>query len=145
MNEENTSNTFMVRLWGEMKIEPPKVVIKFVIYYAGCRAGRVVGSGSQSTASATSIWFWSATSRVQGISWGWAWKDPGLVGWAWAVTGDRIGNQMLFWLDSHSHSGSQAVTVALPPRGTLSRPTGNSVKPSPEKTSESKKISNFPP
>lgn len=38
--------------------------------YAGCRAVSKEGLGSRSTASGTSIWFWSPTWQAQGISWG---------------------------------------------------------------------------
>ena len=115
-----------------------KVVTGLVVIYAGCHAGSTVGSGSRSTASVTSTWFWSRTWRVQGISWGRVWRGRGLDGWAWAVTGGRTGNQTRFWLVSHCRSGSQAVTGAAPPRGTLSQLIGNSGKPSQGRTSGSK-------
>ena len=98
------------------------------LIYAGCHAASTEGSGSQSTASVTSTWFWSLTSRVQGISCAWAWRAQRLAGWAWAVTGVKIGSQTQCWLVSHCLLGSQAVTGAPPPHGTWSQPTGNLVK-----------------
>ena len=103
----------------------------------GCRVESKVASDSQSTASVTSTWFWSPTSRVQGISWRWAWKVQRLVGWAWAVTGVKIGSQTQFWLVSHSPSGSQAVTDAPPLHGTLCHLTGSLAKHSRERISGS--------
>ena len=82
------------------------------IIYAGCHAASTEGSDSQSTASVTSTWFWSPTSRVQEISCAWALKAQRLVGWAWAATGVKTGSQTQFSLVSHCPSGSQAVTDA---------------------------------
>ena len=109
----------------------------WVRWCAGCLAVSREGWGSRSTASVTSTWFWSPTSRAQGISWGRAWKGQRLGGWAWAATGVRTGSQTLFWLVSHSPSGSQPVTDAPPPPGTSYPPIGNLVKHSPPKISES--------
>ena len=109
----------------------------WVWWDAGWLAGNREGWGSRSTASVTSTWFWSPTSRVQGISWGRAWKGQRQSGWAWAATGGRTGNQTRFWLVSHSPLGSQAVTDAHPPRGTLSHVIGNLAKPSRERILES--------
>lgn len=93
-----------------------------------CRVESKVESDSQSTVSVTSTWFWSPTSRVQGISWRWAWKGQRLVGWPWVVTGVRTGSQTLSWLVSHSLSESQPVTVGLPLHGTLCHLIGNLAK-----------------
>ena len=98
------------------------------IIYAGCHAASTEGSDSQSTASVTSTWFWSPTSRVQEISCAWALKAQRLVGWAWAATGVKTGSQTQFSLVSHCPSGSQAVTDAPLLHGTLSQLIGNSVK-----------------
>lgn len=104
-------------------------------FYTGCHAGKLVESGSQSTVSVTSTWFWSAMSRVQGISRKFGWKEPKQIGWVWVVTGGKIGNRMQFSSDNLFLSESPPVTAVPPPRGTLLRRIGNLVRPSPERIS----------
>ena len=114
-----TVHTFMTINHGPCSTQKKLFFIKWRkcpdslwIIYAGCHAVSTEGSDSQSTASVTSTWFWSPTSRVQEISCAWALKAQRLVGWAWAATGVKTGSQTQFSLVSHCPSGSQAVTDA---------------------------------
>ena len=106
---------------------------------AGCHAEREEVSDSLSTAFVTSTWFWSPTSRVQGILCAWVWKVPTLRGWAWAATGGKIGNPTPFWWARPSPLESPAVTDARQPHGTWHHLIGSSDKPSWERISASKK------
>lgn len=109
---------------------------------AGWHAEKQGASDSQSTVSVTSTWCWSPTSRVQGISCAWVLKEAKPRGWAWAVTGGKIGNPMQFWWARPSLLGLPAVTVAPQPLGTWHHLIGSLDKPSRARISESKKKEN---
>ena len=106
-----------------------------LLFGVGCHAVSEEESGSQLTDSVTSTWYWSPTLQVQGILWRCMLKDLRLTGCQWAVTGVRIGSQMLFWLVSHFPLGSQAVIGELPPLGILFLLTGSLAKLLPAKIS----------
>ena len=98
------------------------------VFFTGCPVESKGESGSKSTDTVTSTWFWSPTLQVQEILWKWAWRDQRPGGWAWVVTGVKTGSRTQFWLVSHCLSGSPAVIDALPLHGMLFLQTGNSVK-----------------
>lgn len=128
-----------------IKQEYLREMTKYLMFMnsTGCHAGNREESGSQSTASGTSTWYWSQTWQAQGTSWRRAWKAAKQSGWAWAETGVRTGNQTPSWSVSHCRSGWQPVTAAPPLLGTSSPPTGNLARLSPARISGSK-ISNLP-
>lgn len=100
------------------------------IFSAGCRAEGKVELDSPLTVSVTLPWFWWPTWRVQELSCAWAWREPTLAGWAWAETGGKIGNPVLFLWARLSHLGSRAVIAEHPLLGTWHHLIGSSGKSS---------------
>ena len=105
--------------------------------FSGYRAGSKEASDSLSTVSVTSTWFWWPTWRVQGISWMCGSRAPRLIGWAWAVTGDRTGNPTPFSWASRFLSGLEAAMAAPLLLRTWHHLIGSLVRPSRAKTSAS--------
>lgn len=98
-------------------------------WYAGWLAIRRVGSDSQSTVIVSSIWFWSQTLRVQGISWKCGSRVQEPAGWPWAETGGKIGNPARFWPVNLSLLESKLVIIEVRLLGILYLPTGNLGRP----------------